>query len=1099
MQKIKESRIHPYYDYSLDELSSGYTSVLALPGRPIQNREINSISGLIYGNLKKVTDIIIQDGTIISGCNFIKDKSDIDNIKCILEPGNIYFEGLVIAIDVGEKGKIWRYNIDPLLSEVPHGISILCVEVIKYAVSELDDPTLNDPAENYENYGVPGAHRLKFSAIPRIMSEIDFYKVSSVNKNLVSILKLFNGEISGPTKPKPIFGLVRDWIAKRTYDEVGNYIANGLAVKIKSSENIRNTNSEYVIHINPGKVYINGYEHFYNHKTIITSKSAIDKLSTNNIPEIHEYTASIDKYFLNNKNINVIENIVGEVEITSIPIRAKLNIDDIPEEFAPVSSVVRLYKKNNDNSVTVIPENLYYIDSNRKIIWTTPINMTTERPPLNTTYYIDIIKSDVFIPGRDYILDNNSIRFINPNKKPRSKRSFSVYYSWFVSRIDLLYIDENGVIQLINGIPNEENLIEEPKAPAGSLTLSSIYVIPSKVPEEYKIKNFHIMRMPISELKSMKSRLDNIEHGFAMSQLETVAHSKHTARESVATLKNIFVESFDNLTKSDIGHFLTDCSIDIFSSQLKLPIISSAIGIYDIIISDQFSNRVNYPYMLTSKSKNSISIDWQNFANYTLDLNPFNYVKLKPEINISPDCSIYYDSKYSYVKNVFVPTAIFYSHKAVLDWWRNKNDNFLNTTNNDNNMAANNQKILGLRELDPPYILPETIAINGLNFPPNEIIEIYVDDKKVFAFTFKEEFRLDIDRISATSGNLKTNGEGKFEGNFDLPDKLTSGSHLVTVKTLAGDFKAFSSFDGKIEFKPLKQFTMTSKQDQTTPAVYVRKYNATYNDPVAQSFKFNTDIFITDIDVYFQDKTPDSYVFFTIRDVENGLPGNSIIYEKNIHSDMINLSSRNTEIATKITFDYPIYLSSNKEYCFTLGADKTGYKVWYAKVDNTFDINTGKMIQSKTHPGTFFQGSGSGSWTALNDTSLAFTLYRADFDTRTTYYTNNIRSDIGNFSMFNISADFAKLDKTDIEIYYAINLDDNEIYEDTNWKYVPFDEYIKILNKTSYIVDGMKIRFKFVFSSQESHISPVINLNSLEIILGKYRPKGNYISKTITI
>ena len=348
MKNIKDPRLFPYYDTSQDELDSNYVSVLAVPERPLQNREINVMSGLIYGNIKKVTDIIIQDGTIISGCNFVKDTSDKNNIKCILETGSIYFGGLILQLDVPDKGKIWSYNNNPVLSEVPHGTAILCVEVFKYAVSELDDPTLTDPAENYENYGVPGAHRIKFSVIPRILTETDFYKVSGINKNLVSIIRLNNGEISGPTKPKPIFGLVRDWIAQRTYDEVGNYIARGLKVSVHSSENIKNSNLEYVIHIAPGKVYVNGYEYFYNQKSMITSKSAVDTFSTNNIPEMHEYITGNDKYPLNNKNIVNIENIVGEVEITGIPIRAKLNIDDIPEEFTPVSSVIRLYKKVNN-------------------------------------------------------------------------------------------------------------------------------------------------------------------------------------------------------------------------------------------------------------------------------------------------------------------------------------------------------------------------------------------------------------------------------------------------------------------------------------------------------------------------------------------------------------------------------------------------------------------------------------------------------------------------------------------------------------------------------------------------------------------------------
>ena len=195
MSKIRDPKSEPYYDYTEDELAKGYVSVLAVPGRPLQNREINSISGLIYGNLKKITDIIIENGTILSGCNFVKDDSDSDNIKCILSPGNIYFNGLSIDLNIDATGKIWSYNTDPLLSDVPHGYAILCVEVVPYGVTDLEDNTLVDPAENYDSYGVAGAHRLKYYANPSIMSENDFAKVSSTNKNLVSIMRLYDGEI----------------------------------------------------------------------------------------------------------------------------------------------------------------------------------------------------------------------------------------------------------------------------------------------------------------------------------------------------------------------------------------------------------------------------------------------------------------------------------------------------------------------------------------------------------------------------------------------------------------------------------------------------------------------------------------------------------------------------------------------------------------------------------------------------------------------------------------------------------------------------------------------------------------------------------------
>jgi hypothetical protein len=49
-----------------------------------------------------------------------------------------------------------------ITAEVPEEASFVYFEVYPQVYDETDDPSLYDPAENYENHGQPGGHRLKF-------------------------------------------------------------------------------------------------------------------------------------------------------------------------------------------------------------------------------------------------------------------------------------------------------------------------------------------------------------------------------------------------------------------------------------------------------------------------------------------------------------------------------------------------------------------------------------------------------------------------------------------------------------------------------------------------------------------------------------------------------------------------------------------------------------------------------------------------------------------------------------------------------------------------------------------------------------------------
>lgn len=147
-------------------------------------------------------------------------------------------------------------------------------------VSFTDDNTLLDPAQGAYNYAAPGADRLKLIATlaTKELSDVD-------DVNFVERLRLNEGRIEQKFD-KPIYNVINDYIARRTYDESGDYIVNGLNVKLREhlkdgtnggflevSDSPAGNSELLIVDVNPGKAYVRGYET----EVLITEHVPIEK------------------------------------------------------------------------------------------------------------------------------------------------------------------------------------------------------------------------------------------------------------------------------------------------------------------------------------------------------------------------------------------------------------------------------------------------------------------------------------------------------------------------------------------------------------------------------------------------------------------------------------------------------------------------------------------------------------------------------------------------------------------------------------------------------------------------------------------------------
>jgi len=751
---IENLNVAPYYDTTEQELARGYSKYLAVEGQVLQNRELNVAQGLIQGNIRKITDLIIDDASIVSGCNFTNNT---DAGICTLEAGEVYFNGLLIKVPRTE----WPY------SQVPVDPSYVCLEIKQNVYTEADDPSLYDPAENIENTGNRGGHRLKYEAYPLIKTVSEFEKDGINNKNIIAIIKLLNRNTLGPIKPRPIFGKIYDQMAERAYDASGDFIARGLEVSATTSDY---PSLKYNVKITKGRAYVKGYDYTYDKDTYILQDLALATDNNLFVPETKTFIPNTLSYMLNHRYVHSIQTVTAFTKIQDVPMTSSQN--------NVLIRLGELYGIAIDNiTINSIIVNGYVIGTDYEIIGgNTTINWLIPTP---STYTVDVDYTIKLTESSDYSLTKDLsgtlINFLPASANIRNDiQTFSVAYTWYLSRSDLVYMSEDGMLLVKNGIPDEIDLIKQPTVPLGSLPLAYILVEPGKSPTEFSVSSFNIYRVPVVQLNSMKKKMADFEYNFAMSELETATQNKHLEQDDLYKLKNIFADAIVDYNNIDLTDHSFDATVDLFRSQITLPMIIDQIGYDQIKLRDSAGEIIDNPYMELNKN-GSVITDYQPYITHSIDVMPYYYKGLIPKIVCDPKVLTHVDDVYT-TKVIWLPNRIIYSTRTV-NFWRLSPRLGVTRINGVEVIPLNNRRnreteltseIIGTEVVETkqnafnlvpnPYIHPNSILrITGEDFPANAEIRLYLDNK-IITPEFKDPFLDDVDNVDITTFTFMYNG-----------------------------------------------------------------------------------------------------------------------------------------------------------------------------------------------------------------------------------------------------------------------------------------------------------------------------------------------------
>lgn len=175
------------------------------------------------------------------------------------------------------------------------------LSLVESIVTSDDDNTLLDPAVGSSNYFAPGADRYKAATV---LTKKDLN--DSNTENFYTILEVENG-LERRMYDRPQLNLLLDELAKRTFEESGNYTVKPFKIRIREHLNTGTNGGLYsaptgninklAVGVEPGSAYVNGYRI----QNSVTEYVSVDKGIDTNSEEQQPISFGYGNYILVNE------------------------------------------------------------------------------------------------------------------------------------------------------------------------------------------------------------------------------------------------------------------------------------------------------------------------------------------------------------------------------------------------------------------------------------------------------------------------------------------------------------------------------------------------------------------------------------------------------------------------------------------------------------------------------------------------------------------------------------------------------------------------------------------------------------------------------
>ena len=254
-----------------------------------------STTSTVFLNNETVTDV--SDSSL----SFVVSASAATGIGSTfgVQRGVVFSKGYFIAFPTSTI-ILEKYNTTPTAT-----VGLTASESF---VTDLTDPTLLDNSLGSPNENAPGAHRYKINTTLTKLA----YKEGYGDPNFIPFIDIQNGVIE-TKKDRTEYAKLLDELAKRTFDESGDYVIRGYGVRTREHLDTGTNEGLYTssnggdsnklsIDFEPGLAYVKGYEV----SSLVTKHVETDKANTFEYVNNQQVNARTGGYFL-------IKEIVGSL------------------------------------------------------------------------------------------------------------------------------------------------------------------------------------------------------------------------------------------------------------------------------------------------------------------------------------------------------------------------------------------------------------------------------------------------------------------------------------------------------------------------------------------------------------------------------------------------------------------------------------------------------------------------------------------------------------------------------------------------------------------------------------------------------------------
>jgi hypothetical protein len=497
-----------YYDRF--DVADHYDRHLFVAGNVLQAAELNEVQSATYQRLQAVTDALFKDGDVLSGAEIVVDETTGDTQ---LSNGAIYLRGAV-------------RGVPPATFTIPVvGLVKIGVYLQDSVITDLQDPSLRDPAVSFRNYQEPGAARLQ--VVPTWG-----YDGDNGTGDFYPVYEVLDGVVVNKTPP-PTIDAVAQTIARYDRQSTGGfYVSSGFTItRLTDDEQDRQVYS-----VTNGSARVGGQEIVKEHASRLVYAAVPDTRSV--LMEPHNVSGATGDDMRLDVDDGPIHTVNDVAMVRAVTISLKRGdiagtSDAFPSNLAPALEIVAI-----SQGVTTFEQGVDFRLYSGKVDWslegTEPAPGSTYTIAYQyydtTTAWTEADNTGFTVPGTVAITVTSPPQTVDAELVNGSL--VFVSYTWAMPRYDLICLDQNGYLLTVKGVAAPYR----PRVPEVPRSVLALGIIDQRWSSATRVINSGTRMIPMHELNAVNVRIETLFALVAEDRLAlNVTQMDSTAKKGVFT------------------------------------------------------------------------------------------------------------------------------------------------------------------------------------------------------------------------------------------------------------------------------------------------------------------------------------------------------------------------------------------------------------------------------------------------------------------------------------------------------------------------------------------------------------------------------------